>query len=95
MVTAGIVHSLLVIGLVALRPQQTNSKGCANCRDAHPFIKSSQEPVLFQSIPAADFGDGFSPAWPSVKFKHDIAQSTGIIHGRVRWATNKRSTNKF
>jgi len=55
-------------------------KACANCRDAHPFIKSSQAPVLFQSISASHFSEGLFRPTARVSFKQRmLKQRAGAI----------------
>jgi hypothetical protein len=44
-------------------------KACANCWHAHPFIKSSQESVFFQSISASHFSEAFPSGAARVSFE--------------------------
>jgi|SRR5580658_9745728 hypothetical protein len=81
------VNSLLIVGGPRRAVGQSKiCKACANCARAYPFIKSSQVPTLFQSIPALDFGEvNFCARW-SARFEqrmmkqcaHSIAQSAKI-----------------
>src|ERR1700733_886407 len=52
MVTAGMVHSLLehVSAPVRVSHARARCKPCATCKDAHPFIKTSQLHSVLQSI---------------------------------------------
>jgi hypothetical protein len=63
-------------------------KACANCPHAHPFIKSSQVPAVFQSISASHFSERFFCTGARVSFEQRmLKQRAGIIASSV--------TNKF
>jgi hypothetical protein len=55
------------------------SKPCAKCRDAHPFIKSSQVAGYLRSIPAADLGAEKSAHGRRIQIDHMIAEDTRNI----------------
>src|SRR5580658_9393167 len=78
------VYSLLIVG----GPRRAVGrrricKACANCEHAHPFIKSSQVPTLFQSIPATDFGEVIFCACWSARFEQPMMKQCAHLYCTV------------